>query len=92
MKENALYEELLNDVSGGRVPTEDDFNDLLAAMEQADGKRCRCCNKVFSKNELYGHKSEILKICNDFVLYGRDKLPCYGCMTWRLISPDFIGS
>ncbi len=47
MKENALYEELLNDVSGGRVPTEDDFNDLLAAMEQTDGKRCRCCNKVF---------------------------------------------
>lgn len=82
MKENSLYEELLNDVSGGRVPTEDDFNDLLAAMEQTDGKRCRCCNKVFSKNEvLYGHKSEILKICNDFVLYGRDKLPCYGCMT-----------
>ena len=53
MKENSLYEELLNDVSGGRVPAEDDFNDLLAAMEQTDGKRCRCCNKVFLKTRSF---------------------------------------
>lgn len=92
MNENVLYEDLLTAVSGGRIPSENDFNDFLNAMDQVDGKRCKFCNKVFSKNEIvYGHKSEMLRITNGFVSHGGEMLPCFGCNTWRFIYSDFIG-
>ena len=91
MKENVLYDELLTTVSGGRVPSEDDFIDFINAMNQVDGKKCKFCNKVFSKNEVvYIHKSEMLKLTNEFVSRGRNMVPCFGCSRWRYIHTDFV--
>lgn len=90
MKENVLTDELLATVLGGSLSSEDLFNDLDNAMNQVDGKKCKYCGTVFSKNDLiYGHRAEMLQISKEFKAHGREMLPCYGCHIWRNIRTDF---
>ena len=91
-KEYLIKDEELKEVSGGNAlsPTNEETAAFEAALNKVNGKTCKFCKKVFSKDAVMAYyQNRKFTLYKYAIKYEFKAVPCISCGYWRFVDSDF---